>query len=106
METVVNEKLFSFIDEWYGVPYRMGGSSKEGIDCSNFVNTFMSAVFQITLSGNSGQLYHQVNRLSKRSDLQYGDLVFFAINRKKRISHVGVYRTTTGSCMHLPATAS
>ncbi|WP_423734999.1 C40 family peptidase [Chitinophaga caseinilytica] len=91
VENVVNEKLFNFIEEWYGVPYRMGGSSKDGIDCSNFVNTFMSAVFQISLSGNSGQLFHQVNRLAKRADLQYGDLVFFAINRKKRISHVGVY---------------
>ncbi|WP_298709787.1 NlpC/P60 family protein [Chitinophaga sp.] len=37
------------------------------------------------------QLFNQVNRLGKRADLKYGDLVFFAINRKKRISHVGVY---------------
>lgn len=91
VENVVNEKLFSFIEEWYGVPYRMGGSSKQGIDCSNFVNTLMSSVFQISMAGNSGQLFSQVNRLSKRSDLKYGDLVFFAINRKKRISHVGIY---------------
>lgn len=91
VENVVNEKLFNFIEEWYGVPYRMGGSTKDGIDCSNFVNTFMSAVFQISLAGNSVQLFNQVSRLGKRSDLKYGDLVFFAINRKKRISHVGVY---------------
>lgn len=91
VENVVNEKLFSFIEDWWGTPYQMGGSSKSGIDCSNFVNTLMAAVFQINLIGNSIQLYSQVKKLHKRADLQLGDLVFFAINRKKRISHVGIY---------------
>lgn len=91
VENVVNEKLFGFIEEWWGVPYRMGGSNKSGIDCSNFVNTLMSAVYQINLVGNSVQLFNQVSRLAKRAELQSGDLVFFAINRKKRISHVGIY---------------
>lgn len=91
VENVVNEKLYNFIEEWWGTPYRLGGSSKTGIDCSNFVNTLMGAVFQISLAGNSIQLYSRVHRLTKRRDLQLGDLVFFAINRKKRISHVGIY---------------
>lgn len=91
VENVVNEKLFNFIEDWWGTPYQMGGSSKSGIDCSNFVQTLMAAVFQINLAGNSIQLYSQVKKLHKRGELQLGDLVFFAINRKKRISHVGIY---------------
>ncbi|WP_119080424.1 C40 family peptidase [Chitinophaga alhagiae] len=91
VEDVVNEKLYGFIEEWWGTPYRLGGSSKTGIDCSNFVNTLMGAVFQVSLAGNSIQLYSQVQHLKKRKDLQLGDLVFFAINRRKRISHVGIY---------------
>ncbi len=91
VEDVVNEKLYSFIEEWWGTPYRLGGNSKSGIDCSNFVNTLMSAVYHIPLAGNSIQLYNQVKRLGKRAELKAGDLVFFAINRRKRISHVGIY---------------
>lgn len=91
VENVVNEKLFNFIEDWWGTPYQMGGSSKSGIDCSNFVNTLMASVFQISLAGNSIQLYNQVHKIKKHGDLQLGDLVFFAINRKKRISHVGIY---------------
>lgn len=91
VENVVNEKLFNFIEDWWATPYQMGGSSKTGIDCSNFVNTLMASVFQISLVGNSIQLYSQVHKVKKHSDLKLGDLVFFAINRKKRISHVGIY---------------
>jgi len=91
VEEVGNEKLFSFIEDWWGAPYRLGGNSKTGIDCSNFVNTLLGAVFHMSIAGNSIQLYNQVKRLRNKAELQLGDLVFFAINRSKRISHVGIY---------------
>lgn len=91
VEDVSNVKLFSFIEDWWGTPYRMGGKEKTGIDCSNFVNTLMSAVFQMSVAGNSIELFKKVKRLGNKKELQMGDLVFFAINRSKRISHVGIY---------------
>lgn len=91
VEAVKNTSLFSFIEDWWGAPYRLGGNSKTGIDCSNFVNTLLGAVFHMSIAGNSIQLYNQVKRLRNKSELQLGDLVFFAINRSKRISHVGIY---------------
>lgn len=90
VEEVNNERLYTFIDEWWGAPYRLGGNSRRGIDCSNFVNTLMVAVFELNSTGNSIQLYDQSKKLRARDELQEGDLVFFKIHRK-RISHVGVY---------------
>ncbi|HYH56517.1 MAG TPA: glycoside hydrolase, partial [Anseongella sp.] len=40
-----NLKLYDFIQEWMGTPYRFGGDSKGGIDCSRFVNRVYEFVY-------------------------------------------------------------
>lgn len=88
IETSLNVAMLEFIDEWYGVPYRYGGTSKKGVDCSAFVNFFMSAVYGVTVPRNSKEQYSYAKRIKKKH-LEEGDLIFF--NTRGGISHVGVY---------------
>ncbi len=90
VEQMIDFKLMELLENWYGTPYRMGGNSKSGIDCSAFVQTFMKSIFDLSVSRTANEQYQQSARISK-NELKEGDLVFFRTQRKKRISHVGVY---------------
>ncbi|WP_118952402.1 C40 family peptidase [Taibaiella helva] len=84
-----NKSLYTFIEEWYGTPYRFGGTSKTGIDCSAFTRQLYEDVYSLDLFRTSIEQF--ASALSVRKDeLKEGDLVFFKIHGK-RISHVGVY---------------
>ncbi|MBC7826855.1 MAG: C40 family peptidase [Chitinophagaceae bacterium] len=80
--------MLEFIEEWYGTPYRYGGTSKQGVDCSAFVNFFMSAVYGLSVPRNSKEQYSAAKKIKKKQ-LEEGDLVFF--NTRGGVSHVGVY---------------
>ena len=82
-------KLHNFVFDWIGKPYRFGGESKKGIDCSALVRELYNKVFEKSLPRSSIQQFKYVKPISK-NELQTGDLVFFKI-KTKQISHVGVY---------------
>lgn len=86
---IKNQKLYSFIDDWYGVPYKYAGKDKKGIDCSGLTSTLYYNVYQKTISANTKSLVNEVKTINK-NDLKEGDLVFFKIDSDK-VSHVGVY---------------
>jgi len=80
--------LYQQVKEWKGVPYKYGGLSKRGVDCSGFVKDTFQTKFQIKLPRNT----YQQSRAGKpvlRSDLEAGDLVFFRLGYNLR--HVGIY---------------
>jgi lipoprotein Spr len=89
IEEINDQKLFDFIESWYGTPYRYGGFNKQGIDCSAFVQTFMSAIYDVNVPRISSEQYEQSKRISKK-ELEEGDLVFFKTSGRS-ISHVGIY---------------
>jgi cell wall-associated NlpC family hydrolase len=85
-----NVMLYSFIDDWYGTRYRMGGASKKGIDCSAFTQNLYKYVFGMNIVRTACLQFNASQRIKNISDLKEGDLVFFRVNTS-RISHVGVY---------------
>lgn len=91
VEELTDGKMISFIEDWYGTRYKYGGNDKNGIDCSSFCQTFISAMYGLSLPRTSAQQYQNSKRL-RRDELQEGDLVFFKTRgRKAGISHVGIY---------------
>ncbi len=82
-------KLYDFIFDWIGKPYKFGGESKRGIDCSAFARELYARVMGEYLPRNSRQQFKYVQTI-KKEELQTGDLVFFKI-KTRDISHVGVY---------------
>ena len=87
---ISNYALYSFIDEWYGTAYHMGGQDKSGIDCSGFAKKLYETVFGIDLAHSSIEQYSSCQHLKKGCVYDEGDLVFFKINGRG-VSHVGVY---------------
>ena len=70
-----------------GAPYRFGGSTLKGIDCSAYVRK-MYEFFDITLPRTARE-QSIVGVSVEREELEEGDLVFFRTHRP--IGHVGIY---------------
>lgn len=82
--------LANFIEDWMGVPYRLGGLTKNGIDCSAFTRTLYAAVYNVQLLRTAFEQFSASIPIYDQDNLQEGDLVFFKIHSRV-ISHVGVY---------------
>ncbi len=89
VETLVNSRLYSFIEEWWATRYRYGGTTKKGVDCSAFTRTLLNEVFGYTLPRTAREQFAVSQRIYNREDLKEGDMVFF--NTSGGVSHVGVY---------------
>ena len=91
----INNNLFDFYNNWEGVRYKMGGTSKNGIDCSGFVQKALKEKFNLTLPRSTSEQV-LVGKSINKSELQMGDLVFF---KTGRTNHVGIY-IEDGKFMH------
>ncbi|MCX7880308.1 MAG: NlpC/P60 family protein [Ignavibacteria bacterium] len=90
----LKEKLFRNILLWLGTPYKLGGSTRKGIDCSNFVARILKETLNVNFPANAqtqARLFKKVT--CNLEELSFGDLLFFTgRNRKsKKIGHVGIY---------------
>jgi cell wall-associated NlpC family hydrolase len=82
------DRLVSRAMKYLGTPYRYGGTTPSGFDCSGFVYYLYGAVF----GQNIPRMPHDMAREGMpvaRSDLKRGDLVFFGY--RGTFTHIGIY---------------
>lgn len=87
-----NHKLYIEAANWIGVPYRHGGNSKQGIDCSGLTNHLYKKVYHKKLKRSANDQRTQNCRPITKRKLKEGDLVFFHNGKQKHMAtHVGIY---------------
>jgi len=85
-----NPILYKFIEEWHGTPYRLGGTNKRGIDCSQFNKRLYKDVYNKDLENTAQKQWNQTIRIPE-AGLEVGDLVFFRSKISPSGWHTGVY---------------
>ncbi len=75
---------------WLGTPYKYGGSSRNGVDCSGFVTQVYLSALAIKLPRSSKEQSDYCTPTPKK-ELVPGDLLFFATGRSNKVSHVGIF---------------
>jgi cell wall-associated NlpC family hydrolase len=80
-------ELYELLDQWLGTPYKYGGMSRTGIDCSGFVSVVYKSLTNRVIQRSTKDL-DKATKVTKK--LQEGDLVFFEFDGKV-VSHVGMY---------------
>ena len=88
---ITNDQQRIVMDEalsYLGSPYKYGGITRSGFDCSGFVSAAFKPL-DISLHRSSHEMAHQGKNVDLKN-VQIGDLLFFVTGRNKRISHVGI----------------
>ena len=87
-----NMPLYAEVSTWLGSPYRYGGTTKRGTDCSGFIMQVYKKLYRKTLPrSTSGLAAAKYKGVAKRN-LYTGDIILFATGKNKRtVSHAGIY---------------
>lgn len=104
--TGTNKKKKKFLYElakYIKVPYKYGGVTKSGIDCSAFTQQVYRNSLNVNLPRTAREQYKVGERIRKISDLKFGDLVYFNTSAIHYPGHVGIY---LGNKLFVHASAS
>lgn len=86
------DNILAEASTYLGTPYRYGGTTRNGIDCSAFVLSVFGAAAGLSLPRVAASQAQEGESVDKEN-LQKGDLIFFSHGR--RISHVGIVEEVT-----------
>lgn len=79
------------IIKYLDTPYKFGGNSLNGIDCSAFTQSVFKNTSLCELNRSAKEQFQQGIVIKDRSQLKFGDLVFFNTRRRVKPGHVGIY---------------
>lgn len=90
-QNTLRDKMLMEIIKYLDTPYKYGGHTSNGIDCSAFTQKIYQKVFSITLLRSAHEQYTEGTDVDAVDDLKFGDLVFFNTRRGIKPGHVGIY---------------
>ena len=82
--------MLNSINKYKGVPYKWGGDTMRGMDCSGFTMKVYEESARTTIPHRAASQYKLGAKISRKK-LKFGDLVFFRDIESKGVSHVGIY---------------
>lgn len=83
------DQVVTTAQSFRGTPYRYGGTTRSGMDCSALLFQSFSSI-GVTLPRTS-EAQSKIGKRVTRKSLQKGDMVFFATGKKRRqVTHAGI----------------
>lgn len=89
--TDIEKRLVDEARSWLGVPYRYGGTTRDGADCSGFLCAVYDNAAGIQLPRNTRSQREHCSGIEPDS-LRLGDILFFTSKASEgKVAHVGLY---------------
>ena len=85
----LREQILLEVIKYLDTPYKYGGNSENGIDCSGFTKQIYSSAMKIDLPRSAREQFDIGESVD--GELDFGDLVFFNTRRRSNPGHVGIY---------------
>lgn len=90
LSSPIKLSMLTSINRYKGVPYKWGGDTMRGMDCSGFTMKVYEESARTTIPHHAASQYKLGTKISRKR-LKFGDLVFFRDIESKGVSHVGIY---------------
>ena len=90
-QSLYQSRINDFISDWLFTPYKFGGTTKSGIDCSAFVQTMAREVFCVNIPRTTVTQMKSLKVVKSKDSMKTGDLIFFKSKSSPTGYHVGFY---------------